>query len=124
MTLPLFLQNIFYNGGDNMAKQKYLNAFTGEYMILDDEEVKKVQEELDTISFDDYFKKGQHSTREIHLLKEICEIKRLRECYGELRNKTNSMIRDSEHQEEYRHAIIEMAYYRQALLTAIDHILI
>jgi hypothetical protein len=107
-----------------MAKQKYLNAFTGEYMILDDEEVKKVQEELDTISFDAYFKKGQHSTREIHLLKEICEIKRLRECYGELRNKTNSMIRDSEHQEEYRHAIIEMAYYRQALLTAIDHILI
>jgi hypothetical protein len=106
-----------------MAKQKYLNAFTGEYMILDDEEVKKIQEELDTISFDDYFKEGQHSTREIHLMKELCEIKRLRDCYGELRNKTNSMVRDGEHGEEYRHAFLEMAYYRQALLTAIDHIL-
>lgn len=106
-----------------MSKQKYLNAFTGEYIILDDEEVKKIQEELDNISFDDYFKEGQHSTREIHLMKELCEIKRLRECYGELRNKANSMVRDSERREEYRHAIIEMAYYRQALLTAIDHIL-
>lgn len=106
-----------------MSKQKYLNAFTGEYMILDDEEVKKTQEELDNFSFDDYFKEGQHTTREIHLMKELCEIKRLRECYGELRNKTNSMVRDSERREEYRHAIIEMAHYRQALLTAIDHIL-
>ena len=34
------------------------------------------------------------------------------------------MVRDSEHQEEYRYAIIEMAHYRHALLTAIDHILL
>ncbi len=107
-----------------MAEQKYLNAFTGEYVILNDEEVKKLKEELDKISFDDYFKEGQHSTREIHLLNELCEIKRLRDRYGELRNKTNSMIRDGEHTEEYRYTIIEMAHYRQALLTAIDHILI
>jgi hypothetical protein len=37
-----------------MSKQKYLNAFTGEYEILDEEEAIKIQEKLDYITFKDY----------------------------------------------------------------------
>lgn len=109
-----------------MSKQKYLNAFTGEYEILDEEEAKKLQEKLDYITFNDYLEltKGQHSSREIHLLHEIYELKRFKVMYDKARERVNSLSKDREHtQEDWLHANMEVAHLRNAIMYTIDHIL-
>lgn len=109
-----------------MSKQKYLNAFTGEYEILDEEEAKKLQEKLDYITFNDYLEltKGQHSSREIHLLHEIYELKRFKVMYDKARERVNSLSKDKERtQEDWLHANMEVAHLRNAIMYTIDHIL-
>lgn len=110
-----------------MSEQKYLNAFTGEYMILDEEEAKKLQEKLDYITFNDYLElkdKGQHTTREIHLMHEIYELKRYKVMYDKARERVNSLSKSKEHtQEEWLHANMEVAHLRNAIMLTIDHIL-
>lgn len=110
-----------------MSKQKYLNAFTGEYEILDEGEAKKLQEKLDYITFNDYLelKKGQHSSREIHLMHEFYELKCYKTMYDKARERVNSLTKVKERtQEEWLHANMEVARLRNAIMHIIDHILI
>jgi hypothetical protein len=110
-----------------MSKQKYLNAFTGEYEILDEEEAIKIQEKLDYITFKDYseLKKGQHSTREIHLMHELNELKCYKSMYDKAREKVNSLSKEKERtHEEWLYANVEVARFRNAIMNIIDHILI
>lgn len=109
-----------------MSKQRYLNAFTGEYEILDEEEAKKLQEKLDYITFNDYLelKRGQPTSREIHLLHEIYELKCYKVMYDKARERVNSLSKDREHtQEDWLHANMEVAHLRNAIMYTIDHIL-
>lgn len=110
-----------------MSKQKYLNAFSGEYEILDEEEAKKLQEKLDYITFNEHleFKKGQHTSREIHLMHELNDLKCYKSMYDKAREKVNSLSKDKEHtQEEWLYANMEVARFRNAIMNIIDHILI
>ena len=111
-----------------MSKQKYLNAFSGEYEILDEEEAKKIQEKLDYITFNEYLElkdKGQHSTREIHLMHELNELKCYKSMYDKAREKVNSLSKEKERtHEEWLYANMEVARFRNAIMNIIDHILI